>query len=142
MTTTVEPTYFLVRPEHRGELVDKTPEAWIMVSMADYRAAVAQQQQCAGLTAAEWRKLWITTCDQAQEARTECDRLQLENQMLRVAVEAMKRQMAQVHNSHPGYLAGRLGHAEWCDHVISDLQAKCNCGASDAASPATQEGQP
>src|SRR5271167_1980265 len=90
MTTTIEPHYYRVRNQHREELMDKTPESEIMVSWSDYKAAVAQQQQCAGLTAAEWRKLWVTTVEQATEARSQRDTAKFENEMLLVAIEALK----------------------------------------------------
>jgi len=90
VTTTKEPTYWRVFAKDRHQIEDKTPESEIFVSWSDYRAAVAQQQQCAGLTAAEWRKLWVTTVEQATEARSQRDTAQFENEMLRVAIEALK----------------------------------------------------
>ena len=39
MTTTSEPPYYRVRPEHREELADKTPVSEIMVHARDYWAA-------------------------------------------------------------------------------------------------------
>lgn len=83
MTMTPEPSYWRVFAKDRHPLEDKTPESEIYVPMADYRKAVAQQERCAGMTANEWRALWVRQAKQDEAKGTEIA-------MLKIAIEALK----------------------------------------------------
>lgn len=83
MTMTPEPRYWRVFAKDRFQIEDKTPESEIYVPFADYRKAVAQQERCAGMTANEWRALWVQQAKQ-DEAKG------LEIAMLKIAMEALR----------------------------------------------------
>lgn len=83
MTMTPEPSYWRVLSKDRYPLEDKTPEAEIYVPFADYRKAVAQQERCAGMTANEWRALWVQQAKQ-DEAKG------VEIAMLKITIEALR----------------------------------------------------
>lgn len=83
MTMTPEPRYWRVFAKDRFQIEDKTPESEIYVPFADYRKAVAQQERCAGMTANEWRALWVQQAKQDEAKGTEIA-------MLKIAVEALR----------------------------------------------------